>query len=88
LDIISSSSNDGIEDDLGVRGLKFANDNVKNGEEVVVVDVNNDGNADIFVTEMLPSDPNRLKSVTTFEDWNKYQSAVEQVTFDLFDLKD
>lgn len=36
-------------------------------------DINNDGFNDIFVTEMLPSEYDRLKSVTTFEDWNKYQ---------------
>ena len=41
-----------------------------------MADINNDGNADIFITEMLPSDPERLKSVTTFEDWNKYQYNV------------
>ena len=36
-------------------------------------DINNDGFTDIFVTEMLPSNYERLKTVTTFEDWNKYQ---------------
>lgn len=36
-------------------------------------DINNDGFNDIFVTEMLPKDYERLKTVTTFEDWNKYQ---------------
>ncbi len=36
-------------------------------------DINNDGYNDIFVTEMLPSEYQRLKTVTTFEDWNKYQ---------------
>ncbi|ARV06899.1 hypothetical protein BTO04_09480 [Polaribacter sp. SA4-10] len=36
-------------------------------------DINNDGFTDIFVTEMLPSEYERLKTVTTFEDWNKYQ---------------
>ena len=36
-------------------------------------DINNDGFNDIFVTEMLPSEYERLKTVTTFEDWNKYQ---------------
>jgi hypothetical protein len=36
-------------------------------------DINNDGFNDIFVTEMLPSEYDRLKTVTTFEDWNKYQ---------------
>ncbi|MDV7138053.1 VCBS repeat-containing protein [Maribacter sp. TH_r10] len=38
-----------------------------------VADINNDGNIDLFVTEMLPSEYDRLKTVTTFEDWNKYQ---------------
>lgn len=38
-----------------------------------IADVNNDGWPDIFVTEMLPFDHGRLKSVTTFEDWNRYQ---------------
>ena len=32
-----------------------------------MADVNNDGYQDIFVTEMLPSDYQRLKTVTTFE---------------------
>ena len=41
-----------------------------------MADINNDGNNDIFVTEMLPSDYQRLKTVTTFEDWNKYQYVV------------
>jgi hypothetical protein len=36
-------------------------------------DINNDGYNDIFVTEMLPKAYGRLKTVTTFEDWNKYQ---------------
>lgn len=38
-----------------------------------MADINNDGNNDLFVTEMLPNDYERLKSVTTFEDWNRYQ---------------
>lgn len=41
-----------------------------------MADVNNDGYQDIFVTEMLPSDYQRLKTVTTFEDWDKYQYNV------------
>ncbi len=39
-------------------------------------DINNDGNADLFVTEMLPAEYERLKTVTTFENWNKYQYNV------------
>ena len=38
-----------------------------------MADINNDGYNDIFVTEMLPSEYERLKTVTTFENWNKYQ---------------
>jgi len=40
-------------------------------------DINNDGQADLFVTEMLPSEYDRLKTVTTFENWNKYQLNVD-----------
>ena len=42
-----------------------------------LADINNDGQNDIFVTEMLPSDYERLKSVTTFEGWDKYQYNVK-----------
>jgi hypothetical protein len=41
-----------------------------------MADINNDGYNDIFVTDMLPSEYGRLKTVTTFEDWNKYQLKV------------
>ena len=42
-----------------------------------LADLDNDGFHDLFVTEMLPSNYNRLKTVTTFEDWNKYQYNVK-----------
>ncbi|HEX8040938.1 MAG TPA: VCBS repeat-containing protein, partial [Chryseosolibacter sp.] len=42
-----------------------------------LADVNNDGRPDLFVTEMLPESNDRIKTVTTFEDWNKYQYNVE-----------
>ena len=38
-----------------------------------LADIDNDAQSDLFVTEMLPHDNNRLKTVTTFEDWNRYQ---------------
>lgn len=38
-----------------------------------MADINNDGWLDIFVTEMLPHDYSRLKTVTTFENWDRYQ---------------
>ena len=40
-------------------------------------DINNDGLLDIFVTEMLPKDEGRLKTKTTFENWDKYQFNLE-----------
>ena len=42
-----------------------------------MADINNDGYADIFVTEMLPADEKRLKTKTTFENWNRYQYNLE-----------
>jgi hypothetical protein len=36
-----------------------------------VADINNDGNLDIFVTDMLPGDDIRLKNTTSFEDYNR-----------------
>ncbi|OQD42610.1 hypothetical protein BUL40_10660 [Croceivirga radicis] len=41
-----------------------------------MADINNDGYNDIFVTDMLPSKYERLKTVTTFEDWNRYRLKV------------
>lgn len=42
-----------------------------------LADINNDGWSDLFVTEMLPQENARLKTVTTFEDWNRYQYNVQ-----------
>lgn len=39
-------------------------------------DINNDGFADIFVTEMLPESEGRLKTKTLFESWQEYSSNV------------
>lgn len=41
-----------------------------------MADINNDGYLDIFVTEMLPEPNSRLKTKTTFENWDKYQYNV------------
>ncbi|PHI21970.1 hypothetical protein CEQ90_01205 [Lewinellaceae bacterium SD302] len=38
-----------------------------------MADINNDGYAEIFVTEMLPRTNQRIKTATTFENWNRYQ---------------
>jgi enediyne biosynthesis protein E4 len=42
-----------------------------------MADLNNDGYPEIFVTEMLPNEEQRIKTKTTFEDWNKYVSNIE-----------
>ncbi len=38
-----------------------------------LADINNDAHPDIFVTDMLPASESRLKTNTTFENWDKYQ---------------
>ena len=42
-----------------------------------LADINNDGWSDIFVTDMLPFDYGRLKTVTTFDNWDRYQYGVK-----------
>jgi hypothetical protein len=44
-------------------------------------DINNDLYPDIFVTDMLPRSDARMKTVTTFENWGKYQ---ENLTNDYY----
>lgn len=40
---------------------------------VDMADINNDGNADIFITDMLPEGDQRVKSVMTFEGYNIFK---------------
>ncbi len=42
-----------------------------------MADINNDGYPEIFVTDMLPEDDERMKTKTTFENWDKYQMNVK-----------
>lgn len=37
-----------------------------------IADINGDGLLDIFVTDMLPEPQQRLKQITTFENWDKF----------------
>ena len=43
-----------------------------------MADINNDGFPEIFTTEMLPSDDQRLKSMILFENYNIYQLKLER----------
>ncbi len=42
-----------------------------------IADVNNDGYPDIFSTDMLPADDNRLKRLTAFESYDTYQLRLQ-----------
>jgi len=41
-----------------------------------IADFNNDGNLEIFVTDMLPPENARIKTVTTFDSWERYLFSV------------
>lgn len=42
-----------------------------------IADLNGDSRPEIFVTEMLPNDPERVKTKTVFENWDKHQANVQ-----------
>ncbi len=41
-----------------------------------MADLNNDGYLEIFVTDMLPNENERIKTVTTFDSWERYRQSV------------
>ncbi|MFM8743911.1 MAG: FG-GAP repeat domain-containing protein, partial [Cytophagales bacterium] len=47
-------------------------------------DINNDGLPDLFVTEMLPNDNQRLKTKATFENWDKQHLAASMGYFNQY----
>ncbi len=49
-----------------------------------IADINNDGYPEIYITEMLPEREERYKTKTLFEDWDKYQSNLENGYYEQF----
>src|SRR5450432_243207 len=41
-----------------------------------IADINNDGYPDIYVTDMLPESDARIKTKTSFDNWDKYQEDI------------
>ena len=42
-----------------------------------MADLDNDGNPEVFVTEMMPQHENRLKTKAKFDDWNRFKLVAE-----------
>ncbi|AMR34461.1 hypothetical protein A0256_07360 [Mucilaginibacter sp. PAMC 26640] len=49
-----------------------------------LADINNDARPDIFVTDMLPEREARLKTNTTYENWDKYQMDLKYGYYNQF----
>jgi len=49
-----------------------------------IADINNDGYPDIYVTDMLPEEEARVKTKTNFENWDKYQSNLQNGYYQQF----
>lgn len=49
-----------------------------------VADLDNDGNPELFVTEMLPDSLSRRKTKTLYESWDKYQLNIENGYYQQF----
>src|SRR5687768_967263 len=43
-----------------------------------IADVDNDGWTDIYTTDMLPQDEERLKTTSTFDSWDVYQAKIRE----------
>ena len=57
-----------------------------------MADINNDAMPEIFVTEMLPESDKRLKTISTFESYERYKTKLEndyyhQFMFNMLHLK-
>ena len=42
-----------------------------------IADINNDGWPDIYTTDMLPEEENRLRTTSNFEGWESYQTKIQ-----------
>ncbi len=87
-DYLYINNQDGTFDEVLVESIKSISGASMGAD---AADINHDGYPEIFVTEMLPEPEERVKTVTTFESWDKYQFNLEngyyhQFTRNMFQL--
>ena len=87
-DYLYINNQDGTFDEVLIESIKSISGASMGAD---AADINHDGYPEIFVTEMLPEPEERVKTVTTFESWDKYQFNLEngyyhQFTRNMFQL--
>ncbi len=72
-DYLYINAKDGTFDEVLERTIKSVSAAAMGAD---MADLNGDGYPEVFVTDMLPREEHRLKTVTSFDSWDRYQDYV------------
>jgi len=72
-DYLYVNNRDGTFSEVLERGIKSVSAAAMGSD---MADLNGDGYPEIFVTDMLPKEETRIKTVTSFDSWERYQNYI------------